>query len=166
AEAVERRGRQHGAVEALAGGRLDPARTRRPGKQSEAAPRAVDRRTAVGEPGVGDATSRPAARRVGVYAGRLAFAAAADHGGRAVELAELHRQLVTLLGRRRDDFLGDHPSDVARPGLLDHQPADREAFGFVAVEQRLAGLAPEHRSELPGEVGRVLNARVASEPTG
>jgi hypothetical protein len=52
----------------------------------------------VAQPRVRHPASRMAARLVGVQAGGLVLAASVDDGARAVELAELHRQLVAQRG--------------------------------------------------------------------
>jgi hypothetical protein len=52
---------------------------------------------------------------------------------------------------------------IARIGLLDGQPAQRQALCLVAVEQGRPGVAPDDRGKLPCEVERVLDAGVAPE---
>ena len=53
-------------------------------------------------------------------------------------------------------------SREARIGLLNGQPAQRQALGLVAVDQGRPGVALDDGGELPREVERVLDAGVAA----
>ena len=62
--------------------------------------------------------------------------------------------------------LGIEPHDVAGVGLLDGELGHRTPLRVVRLQQSRPGAAVEHERELPREIVRIRDARVASEASG
>ncbi len=70
------------------------------------------------------------------------------------------------LGDVRAGQVRRHPLHVVGQRVVHHQLGHGRALGVVAVQQAGAGLAGEHRGELPGQVVAVLHGGVATHAAG
>ena len=134
-----------------------------PGQQHEVPAEQVER----GQPcavAVEEDVRRPRARPArltGVLVQRMA-ARLEDDGGGVVAVADLEGEVVDERWVFGPQVRGD-PRGVARVGLVDDELAERPPLGVVGVEQRRPAWPRRTVRELPGEVVRVLKARVAAE---
>ncbi len=125
----------------------------------------VERRDALPvafEPDVGAADPGRGGRLVRALVGG-AVVRRADHGARAIAVAEIDCRILDVRGEAVRAEARIEPRHVPHVRLLGRELAHGAPLRVVRVEQRVPGVALQHVCELPREVVRAVDSRVAAE---